>query len=462
VPCTASSSCTFQIYGLLVPQESNDAKNLVTSFQESHFKVEIKLRSNSKAERNDPNARRERMRRLLTSMREDSKNKQTEDVSSTSDRPVQEEISQEEGQTSVGAVLEHSQMEGDLSKDMEVSNEERENVVLNDGEIDCEAEPGQDEFMKDKDLEDEDTDEDYFSGQDSESDIHSRSEYDEFAEFEWLEVMDGFVSHTRGSPDPTEHKQIGFCDGKLIRREKIRDVFYSSMEEPSEETCLLAFDLFDRYGRLRPEFKKHPVRKGSGVWNEELDVGDILLIEFLMIDEGYRRQGLGKKVVTAMLETAKTKTERPLFAAVRPAYLRRVEEEERFQGKSRQELDRLLLQDEKIATEFYRSLGFRRIGSSTWFGLASDPNHPSHSVPISGDYDPPQPKHAPPDEGLQQILKMEETEDSQVFNLLEQFRQKCPETDPRWLATDEAWIGYWRELLAPRCKILGMIMEIHH
>lgn len=95
------------------------------------------------------------------------------------------------------------------------------------------------------------------------------------------------------------------------------------------------------------------------------------------------------------------------------------------------------MQDKKIAADFYRSLGFRRIGSSTWFGLTSDPDHPSHSVPISADYDPPQPQHAPPDEGLQQIPKMDDMEDSQLCTLLEQFHQNCPDADPRWLATDE-------------------------
>lgn len=274
------------IFGLLGPQESEDTEKVATCVQESHFKVDIKLCSQTKAERNDPSAHRERLLRRPASLRENSKPKQAEDISSAPNPPVQEDISQEEDETSLGPVVEHSPMKENSPKNREVSLEERENVVLNDEEIDCEAEPNQDEVIEDDDVGDEDTDEDDFFSQDDESDIGTCFEDDEFAEFEWLEVMDGSVSHTRGSSDPAEYKVIGFCNGKLVRRAQIRDVFYSAMEEPSGGTCLLAFDLFNRYGRLRPEFKKHPVRKGLGVWNEELDVGDILLIEYLKIDEG--------------------------------------------------------------------------------------------------------------------------------------------------------------------------------
>ncbi len=150
----------------------------------------------------------------------------------------------------------------------------------------------------------EELEEDDESGGDSDSrDVDEDcSEFDEFAEFEWLEVMDGVVTCTERSSDGAAQKRVGYCQGKLIRRRQIRATFYHEMEEPSTETSLLAFDLFDRYGRLRSEIKDHTVRKGSGVWNEELDSGDILLIEEVKIDKEYRRRGLGKKMVGAMLE----------------------------------------------------------------------------------------------------------------------------------------------------------------
>lgn len=140
-----------------------------------------------------------------------------------------------------------------------------------------------------------------------------RSEFDEFAEFKWLEAMDGIVTCIEHTSDGAAEKWVGYCKGKLIRRHQIRAVFYHEMDVPSRKSSLLAFDLFDRYGRLRSEFRDHPIRKGSGVWSKELDTGDILLIEEVKVDKAYRRRGLGKKVVGAMLEMPAKRPAKSLY-----------------------------------------------------------------------------------------------------------------------------------------------------
>ncbi|KAB8257968.1 hypothetical protein BDV32DRAFT_139951 [Aspergillus pseudonomiae] len=144
------------------------------------------------------------------------------------------------------------------------------------------------------------------------------SENDIFAEFEWLEQIDGLLidQDTFNSGE----KQVGYCDGKLIRCEDIRANFRSAMEEPTQETCFLSFDLLDRYGRLKPEFKYHPVKKGSGVWSAGLDDGDIFLIETLEIDKQYRQLGQVSRLVRAMLERVREKT-RSFVAIARPDVL---------------------------------------------------------------------------------------------------------------------------------------------
>lgn len=63
----------------------------------------------------------------------------------------------------------------------------------------------------------------------------------------------------------------------------MRESFWLELEEPSAETSSLAFDLFDRYGRLNPEYYEHEFRKGSGVWGNELNHGDLLLFEELQV-----------------------------------------------------------------------------------------------------------------------------------------------------------------------------------
>lgn len=124
-----------------------------------------------------------------------------------------------------------------------------------------------------------------------------------------------------------DRTRVGDCNAKLIRRSRIRDTFYDVMDEPSTETSQLAFNLFDRYGRLRREFKEHEIKKGSGIWQDELDFGDLLLIETLKVEKLYRRRGLGRKLVNALLETARLKSQR-FFVIIYNGWLAREVEKE--------------------------------------------------------------------------------------------------------------------------------------
>ena len=67
---------------------------------------------------------------------------------------------------------------------------------------------------------------------------------DVFAEFEWLEQMDGVVTLKASTADLNQN-HIGYCDAKLIRRNRMRS-FYDEMEQPTTKTATLAFELFDR------------------------------------------------------------------------------------------------------------------------------------------------------------------------------------------------------------------------
>jgi hypothetical protein len=147
------------------------------------------------------------------------------------------------------------------------------------GEGDEEDESGDDD-ENDQDVEDDDDDED---DEDNDED-EDRSEFDPDFEFEWLEPIDVEVTSTANLGECGEPKKVAYCKAKLIRRNQMRDDFYGQMEPPSRETSMLAFDLFDRYGRLRSEFKTHPVIKGTGIWGQELDRGDMLLIEEVLVE----------------------------------------------------------------------------------------------------------------------------------------------------------------------------------
>ncbi|KAI9836044.1 MAG: hypothetical protein M1819_001655 [Sarea resinae] len=268
------------------------------------------------------------------------------------------------------------------------------------------------------------------------SDLDGHSSMDEFAEFTWLEEMDGLVAFTGGSSDSTAHKKIGYCEGKLIRRNQIRSTFYDSMEEPSRETSLLAFDLFDRYGCLRPEFINHPIRKGSGIWNKELDVGDILLIEYLRIEKDYRRQGLGRKVVAAMLEKTAKKT--GSFTAVAWPTALRDEVEKEASTASEDRKTEIHRSHEDIAIDLFRSVGFRRIGSTCWFGLASETGHACHSLVSARDYNPPEHPHECVESAITPLLNdITDLEHDRGVDALERMALEVPVTDACWMTQDK-------------------------
>ena len=44
---------------------------------------------------------------------------------------------------------------------------------------------------------------------------------------------------------------------------------------------------------------------------------------------------------------------------------------------------------ELTATKLWRSVGFRRVGSSSWFALAGDASHPAHNLPAEKDFERP-------------------------------------------------------------------------
>lgn len=147
-------------------------------------------------------------------------------------------------------------------------------------------------------------------------DDSDRSSHDEFAEWEWLEQIDGVASVE------LEHSQVAYCNAKLIRRAHMRSAFWVEMEEPSQETSDLAFELFDRYGRLNREYCDHEIRKGSGAWGRELDHGDILLFESISVERLWRHRGIGTKMVNAILDKVRAKSS-SFFAFARPGYFSR-------------------------------------------------------------------------------------------------------------------------------------------
>ncbi|KAH6722823.1 hypothetical protein BKA61DRAFT_465054 [Leptodontidium sp. MPI-SDFR-AT-0119] len=98
----------------------------------------------------------------------------------------------------------------------------------------------------------------------------------------------------------------------------------------------IAFELFDRYGRVKEEYITHPIRKGTGYWGAELDLGNLFVLEQIAVKRDFRRQGVGSAIVNALVVKAHTGERDTAFTIVSPSYLPRDVEEE-SKGKSKQE-----------------------------------------------------------------------------------------------------------------------------
>ena len=224
----------------------------------------------------------------------------------------------------------------------------------------------------------------------------------------WLEQWYGIAKFQK--------ETIGRLDAKLIHRDHFVGSFAEDIDQPSEGAAQMALDLFDRYGRLRPEFLQHPFKKGSGVWGDELSSGDLLLLDKITVDEDYRRQGIATGLAETIIQVCRARSD-VFFALVHPGALsaeaimqierlceqtnmdsRKTETEQMYIKKRRTEAEREafddLVQDtntdlEVTATRFWRSVGFRRVGSSSWFALAGDASHPAHTLPPEKDFELP-------------------------------------------------------------------------
>ncbi|KAI0188422.1 hypothetical protein F4808DRAFT_468128, partial [Astrocystis sublimbata] len=199
--------------------------------------------------------------------------------------------------------------------------------------------------------------------------------HDAFGGQSWSKQINGFAD--------VGQSRVANCVAKFLRRDSIRSVFWNEMEELSEESSLLAFELFDRYGRLNREYAEHEVRKGSGVWGQELDHGDILMIEKIQVDPLWRRQGVGAKVVGAVLDKARRESRRG-FAFVKPVHLT-----QGTVGDDEKPASDTIGEQAENLKHFFRSLGFRRVGTSAWLAFTHDEFHPARQLDKAQDWDAP-------------------------------------------------------------------------
>lgn len=276
-----------------------------------------------------------------------------------------------------------------------------------------------------------------------------------YKEFEWCDSIVGKVTHAE---DASNSKVIGHAFARLIRRDYIRPKFHENMEEASQDSSQLRFELFDRYGCLKGELIEHCVKKGSGVWGDEVDVGNILLVETVKVDKEWRRKGIGAKLVTNVWRTAKKADPHLRFAFAWATQLNG-EVRDQVEGEPRAERDAVFDENEAVAIALFRSVGYRRVGSTVWFCFAADPDHPSRRIASTDDFDPQQYQSGDLDieiidkededttearslEKLQQMRPIHHAvtvlADNDCVEYLDQQRTSTPTTNAAWEALDRS------------------------
>ncbi|THV46260.1 hypothetical protein BGAL_0401g00050 [Botrytis galanthina] len=199
----------------------------------------------------------------------------------------------------------------------------------------------------------------------------------------WLDNIRVECSHKDG--------WVGRAVSSYIHRQGIKSNFLNMMELPSYKMGEMAGELFNKFGCLLRKFEEHVVQRGTGAWGAEMDVGPLVLLEEIEItDKGFRRKGLGRAMIKALIQESQAQAHpfRRLLVIARPDWIidNSFEEAYKRSDRERRATKRQAL-DSAIA--FYRSLGFRRIGSSSYFGFSVDPKHKAHSINVDADYDPP-------------------------------------------------------------------------
>ena len=180
-----------------------------------------------------------------------------------------------------------------------------------------------------------------------------------------------------------EKKPIAFMKGFFLQRNKIRSNFQQAIKAVNESVSDILADLFDRYGRLKWQYKDHKMLKGTGVWADELDHGNLLIINTIYLDEEWADVALGAGMLKQVLEVTCQKKLNPAFILIDPTFSTQMMKDQP-ETENHPVSSNAAVYGHSIKF-LPRQSGFRRIGLSRCFGFASDELHPSRE--LSADLD---------------------------------------------------------------------------
>ncbi|TGO64347.1 hypothetical protein BOTNAR_0089g00360 [Botryotinia narcissicola] len=151
--------------------------------------------------------------------------------------------------------------------------------------------------------------------------------------------------------DTSDSGTISIMEGHLVNRALAERVGFERTMGNIDTECSLtmASVIFDEYGQLQQKWF-FGTRKGSGIWDARINIGNFLMINFVEVEEQYRRRGFAKYMVSAFLSRI-----RGFRIGISYVFT--------YLG----ELDGAARRD---AIAFWRAMGFKRVGLSHVFCFA--------------------------------------------------------------------------------------------
>ena len=293
----------------------------------------------------------------------------------------------------------------------------------------------------------------------------NEDEYDESMdededEHPWLEDVEVVLKNSDG-------ERTGYCKGSIIDRNSIRNDFYGQMEEASHDLKEFCLHLSDRWGNLKSEYLKHPIKKGTGVWGKEFNKGAILLITEVYVYQNFRHQGYGKQLVQDIWAKARASSSDCELAAAWTTYLTRGLPPEMqspfFAGPPSAAALAMCEEMQRSSENFWRAVGFRAIGNSAYVGFSADESHPSKAISALDGYRRPsalrrnqqcEDQVCPYDDALARAS------DSEILAEMKKRLQDLPSNNSRWLAVDAHGNSIMHFLAAlQQSSSLGLLVE---
>ncbi|KAI0056423.1 hypothetical protein BV25DRAFT_1920971 [Artomyces pyxidatus] len=217
----------------------------------------------------------------------------------------------------------------------------------------------------------------YEGGSDSDEDDYDSDEDDELR---WIKDRKVAIM----TPDGEE---VGSISLQIIRRQSILDEgesFYMVMDERSHDLMNLACLFTARDARLKPEVQT----AGTGVWRAAEFARDenMAYVEEIVIKDSWRGKGVGTWALSSLFHLDLLRDADVHFLWAWPTILNHLEPRRSDPSVplAPSEIEALDAKKERIVS-FFRKIGFRRVGTGSFFCLAKNPRHRSRAVPVSGD-----------------------------------------------------------------------------